>query len=290
MGGRGRAARAAQVVLVLLVLAGLGAGLAAGISSALGIRTEPKVVPVETPVPAPPREAVPPPRLTRIDAPDTLRVRTALAELGEATSVKTRGRARLVVRITRAGAPDDQDDTYRLSGTPSGSPSDSRSGTPSGSPSGTGTPSGDGTRLRITAATEAGAVRGIYDLARAARAARPLTERLGETVSSRLPFRMVDLGAAGVRPDPAEWAGGADYSHYSRAFADVLLPEAPYIDQSRLPAARASVLEYAEHTLAQGYTTSSPCSPGAWRGSWASPRSSASRRRSRRGPRTPAGR
>ena len=256
MGVRRRGARGVQrgvqVVVVLLVLSGIGAGLAAGISSALGIRTEPKVVPAEDLSPAAPREAVAPPRITAIDAPDTPRIALALAELRDATLGATtdaattdasadetagatsgegvRGRARLVVRVTGDAEVDPTEagaDTYRLTG------------------------SAD--RLRITAATETGAVRGIYDLAQAARAFRPLTEHLGETVTSRLPFRMVDLGAAGVDPDPAEWAAGTDYSHYSQAFADVLLPEAPYVDASKLTAARASVMEYVEHTLAQGY-------------------------------------
>jgi hypothetical protein len=64
---------------------------------------------------------------------------------------------------------------------------------------------------------------------------------------------MVDLGAAGVDPDPDQWRGGTDYSHYSRAFEDVLMPEAPYIDEAALPDARASVLDFAHHVLAQGY-------------------------------------
>ena len=64
---------------------------------------------------------------------------------------------------------------------------------------------------------------------------------------------MVDLGAAGVEPDPEQWRGGTDYSHYSRAFEDVFLDEAPYIDEAALADARASVLDYAHHVLAQGY-------------------------------------
>ena len=64
---------------------------------------------------------------------------------------------------------------------------------------------------------------------------------------------MVDLGAAGVDPDPDQWRDGTDYSHYSRAFEDVLLPEAPYVDEDALVDARRSVLDYAHHVLAQGY-------------------------------------
>ena len=91
--------------------------------------------------------------------------------------------------------------------------------------------------LTVTAASESGAVRAVYDLADAVRSGHPVTEHVGEEVSSRLPFRMVDLGAVGVTPDPAEWARGTDYSHASKAFADVVLPDAPYVDQTALAAA-----------------------------------------------------
>jgi murein DD-endopeptidase MepM/ murein hydrolase activator NlpD len=61
--------RGLQVVLTLLVLGALGAATAYGISSALGIRVEPKEVPAEVLRAAPPRESVAPPRV-RVTAPD----------------------------------------------------------------------------------------------------------------------------------------------------------------------------------------------------------------------------
>ncbi len=216
--------RTLQVAATLLVLGLLGGLVAAGISSALGIRVESKDVPVERLRPAPPREPVAPPRITSVDAPDGVRMQAAIDELADATAGDTAGTAALVVRH---GDGDRDDDSYRLTGTPE--------------------------RLRISADSETGAVRGVYDLAQAAWAHRSLAERLDERVTSRLPFRMVDLGAAGVDPDPEQWRGGADYSHTSRAFEDVFLPEAPYIDQAALAAARRSVLDFAHHVLAQGY-------------------------------------
>ncbi len=51
-------------------------------------------------------------------------------------------------------------------------------------------------------------MRGIYDLAAQIRAGRSVAEHLGEEVTSRLPFRMVDLGAVGVEPDPAAVGAG----------------------------------------------------------------------------------
>ena len=206
------------------ILGLLGAVMAAGISSALGIRVESKDVPVEQLQAAAPREPVVPPRIIRVDAPDGARMQAALDELDDATARETAGTATLAVRH---GEGDRADDSYRLTGSP--------------------------TRMRITAASETGAVRGVYDLAQAAWAQRPLTESVGQEVTSRLPFRMVDLGAAGVDPDPDQWRDGTDYSHYSRAFEDVLLPEAPYVDEDALVDARRSVLDYAHHVLAQGY-------------------------------------
>jgi len=209
---------------VAMVLGLLGGLIAVGISSSMGIRTEAKEVPEETLSVAPPRAAVAPPAFSRITVASSLRTRTAVAELRDATATDTKGRATLAVTH---GNGDDADDSYRLAGTP--------------------------TDLRVTADSETGAVRGIYDLAQAARESRSLTEHLGEKVTSRMPFRMVDLGAAGVDADASQWEGGEDYSHYSRAFEDVILPKAPYVDQAALPAARESVLRYVRHELAEGY-------------------------------------
>lgn len=211
---------------MLVVLGLLGAAVAAGISAELGIRTEGKQVPAEHLAVVAPTRASEPPRFTHIDAADDLRTRTAVAELRDAiaSAGSTQGTATLVVRH-RDGDADD--DSYRLTGT--------------------------ATRLRVEGASVSGAVRGVYDLALAAGEGRDLTADLGQRVTSRLPFRMADLGAAGVVPDPDQWRAGDDYSHNSRAFEDVMLPHAPYVDQAALRRARASVLTYAHHVLAEGY-------------------------------------
>jgi hypothetical protein len=200
--------RAMLAVVTVVVLVALGAGLGIVVGDALGIRTEPAtqmepsapVVPVSGPV-------VPAPEFTRIDAPPTVRVDVAVEDLADAAAdaSETEGAASLTVV---AGAGTDDDDAYRLTGTADA--------------------------LRIEAASETGAVRGIYDLAAQVRAGRSVAEHLGEQITSRLPFRMVDMGAVAVTPDPAEWRAGDDYSHASKAFADVLLPDPPYIDPESL--------------------------------------------------------
>ena len=55
-------------------------------------------------------------------------------------------------------------------------------------------------------------------------------------------------------PDPAEWSAGTDYSHASKAFADVILPTAPYVDEAALAKAYDDYDTFLRHSLANGYT------------------------------------
>jgi hypothetical protein len=219
--------RAVLAVVTIVVLVALGAGVGIVLGDALGIRTEPATqmqpaapaVSVVTP-------EVAPPEFTEIDAPPTVRVDVALEELADAVlaAPETSGAASLTVV---AGTGDTADDTYVLSGSPGA--------------------------LRIEAVSETGAVRGVYDLAAQVRAGRAVTERLGEQVTSRLPLRMVDMGAVAVQPDPAEWEPGTDYTHASKAFADVLQPEEPFIDEEALAEAYDDFDVFVRHSLANGY-------------------------------------
>lgn len=221
--------RGILAVVTIIVLLALGVGLGAVVSDALGIRTE-FAQQMQPAAPATPAVAasVPAPRFTTVDAPEGPRFDAALEELLDAAADASE-RAGDTSLVVVAGDGDDADDTYRLSGSESD--------------------------LRIEAESTTGAVRGLYDLASQIRAGRSVTEHLGDEVSSRLPFRMVDMGAVGVKPDPAEWESGTDYSHASKAFADVLLPEAPYIDQDALDEAFADFDLFVRHSLANGYNT-----------------------------------
>ena len=219
--------RGILAVVTAVVLVALGVGLGVVVGDALGIRTEP----AEQMSPAAPTApdlgpAVPAPRFTAIEAPDGARYDAALESLRDAAAeaFAREGDATLTV-VVGEGDPDDE--TYRLAGTASA--------------------------LRIEAAGESGAVRGIYDLAEQIRTGEAVTEHLGEEVTAALPFRMVDMGAVGVEPDPAAWEPGTDYSHASKAFAEVLLPEAPYIDEEALADAFADFDEFIRHSLANGY-------------------------------------
>lgn len=219
--------RGILAVVTSVVLVALGLGLGVVVGDALGIRTEPAAQ-MEPAAPTPPDlgEPVPAPRWTTIDAPEGLRFDAAIDSLLEATAAASAREGDTSLTVV-AGDGDDSDDTYRLTGTPGA--------------------------LRVEAASVTGAVRGIYDLASQVRTAQPVTEHLGEEVTSELPFRMVDMGAVGVEPDPAAWEPGTDYSHASKAFAQVLLPEAPYIDEEALAEAYADFDEFVRHSLANGY-------------------------------------
>lgn len=223
----------AAVTAVVLIALGLGLGVVVG--DALGIRTEPAfqmepAAPTSVEVAAP----VAPPSLGQVRAPDTLRIDAALGELRDAIEVapERQGTVALTVAVMREESSSDEGgsaepDGYRLTG--------------------------DAAAMRIEADAEAGATRALYELAAQVRAAAPLTDLLGEHAPSRLPFRMVDMGAVGVEPDPAAWEPGTNYSHASEAFAQVLLPEAPYIDEAALDEAFADFDVFIRHSLANGY-------------------------------------
>lgn len=219
--------RGILAVITAVVLLGLGLGLGVVVGDALGIRTEPstQMSPADPVVPAVP-EAAPAPAFTTIDAPDTPRVAAAVDELRDAaaSAAAKEGEASLTVM---PGGGDGADDSYTLDG--------------------------DASALRIVAAGEAGAARGVYDLAEAIRVGRPLTDLVGDHPASALPLRMVDLGAVGVDPDPAQWESGTDYSHVSRAFEDVYLSEPPYIDQAELAEAYDDWEGFLRHSVANGY-------------------------------------
>ncbi|WP_347978234.1 hypothetical protein [Microbacterium sp. ProA8] len=220
--------RGILAVVTAIVLLAMGAGVAFVVGDALGIRTEPAAqMQSQAPVVAAATDAAAPPEITAVDLPTTERVDVAMDELLDAVAdaPARAGTASLAVEILGADAGDEADG-YTLDG--------------------------DAAALRIQAESEAGATRAIYDLAGRVRAAQPLTDLLGTHAASRLPLRMSDLGAVGVTPDPAEWESGDDYSHASKAFAAVIQPEAPYIDETALAAAFEDFDGFLRHSLANG--------------------------------------
>lgn len=222
-----RARRPILLGVTALVLLGLGTGTAVALDDALGIRSEPSEVPTESVTPIGASPYVAPPRFTTVsvDAEST-QIAAAVDELGAAVDDASvvDGEATLTVSVGQGAL----DDAYELREVPGG--------------------------FEVVSASEQGAARGVYDMAATIRDGRSVTELIGGVRTSALPFRMVDLGAVGVTPDEGEWLPGTNYSHNSGAFADVLLADAPYIDDAAIAEARDDFDTYARHVAAEGYT------------------------------------
>src|SRR5215207_4907263 len=221
-----RTRRGVLAGVALTVLVALGAGVAVVLGDELGIRSEPADIPAESLLAAGETPTVAPPVFTHVIAPASARMDLAVSELRDAVADASTTEGTAALQVVVDDGPD-SDESYRVEGSPEA--------------------------LRIVAASEAGAALGVYDLAAAARDGRAVDEHLGETVDSRLGFRMVDLGAVGVTVDKPAWVAGDDYSHNSKAFADVILADAPYIDEAALEVARADFELYVRHALAEGY-------------------------------------
>ena len=147
--------RPVLVGIALAVLLALGFGVAYVIGDELGIRSEPADIPAESLTAMPATPTVAPPEFTGIAAPATARLDLAVDELRAAVAEAeaTDGTATLDVVVGEGPA---DDETYRLEG--------------------------DANALRIVAAGETGAVRGVYDLAAAVRDRRSVTEQIGWTI------------------------------------------------------------------------------------------------------------
>ena len=173
--------------------------------------------------------AVPAPRVHRASTPRDGRASTSPSKSLRGCRGRRRPSAR--ARHPSPSSPargDDADETYRLTGTADA--------------------------LRIEAASETGAVRGIYDLAAQVRAGRSVAEHLGEEVTSRLPFRMVDMGAVGVDARPGRVGGGR------RLLARVEGVRRRAAARRRRTSTRTSLAEayddfdeFIRHSLANGY-------------------------------------
>ncbi|MET0296845.1 MAG: hypothetical protein ABW024_05560, partial [Microbacterium sp.] len=228
--------RGILAVVTAVVLLALGAGIGVVVGDALGIRTEAsaQMTPAEPVVPLV-AATVPAPLISIGDVPDDPRIALAAETVKDAARAasETSGAATLAVRIEEPWvapvfpAGSGARDSYRLDAAPDS--------------------------LTIVAATEEGAVRGLYDIAKAVRTGEDVTALAGAHAASALPFRMVDLGAVGVDADPAQWADGTDYSHVSRAFEDVYLEDAPYIDEAALSEAREDWETFLARSLENGY-------------------------------------
>ncbi|WP_246613242.1 hypothetical protein [Paractinoplanes bogorensis] len=104
--------------------------------------------------------------------------------------------------------------------------------------------------LTLTAAGEAGAVAGLYDVAAAIRAGRALPS--GQ-VAPRLGLRLTDVGSVGRVADVPEWRDGTDYSLNTDIVTSALLPEAPWVSPDAVDRIGREFRQFIDHSAAQGY-------------------------------------
>ncbi|WP_293780580.1 hypothetical protein, partial [uncultured Aeromicrobium sp.] len=106
-------------------------------------------------------------------------------------------------------------------------------------------------RWVLHARTAGGAAQGLVALADRIRSGRE--PWVTTVLAPALGLRMVDLGAVGVQAAESHWHGGEDYTHASRAFEDVLLPDAPYVDREALERHRPGFERFVRQAIAHGY-------------------------------------
>jgi hypothetical protein len=110
-----------------------------------------------------------------------------------------------------------------------------------------------GWKLAITGGSPMGNVYGMYWLADALRGG--YTERelihINRTIDPAFRYRLVDMGAVGIVPDPAAW--GHDYLHHTHAFQDAVLLTEPYVDERNFSRISEEFRTYLQRVLSYGY-------------------------------------
>ena len=114
------------------------------------------------------------------------------------------------------------------------------------------------TRTSPTAATLSGSSRGLVNgLHRIADVLRSggdwATLADGVARKPALQYRFLDTGAVGVEPDPTAYKLQDDYAHTSGALANVVLPQAPWIDDAALAKTTGDWHAFVDRALTYGY-------------------------------------
>ncbi|MBL7257624.1 hypothetical protein [Paractinoplanes lichenicola] len=196
-------------LVVVVVLLALGAGMAYGLNAGLRLSWEPVQVMPEPSAVAPARPLVEP----AVGA-VTMNRRTGRLDLA-ARAVTAAGGGDGVLKVVVTG--DGSDESYRLDG------------------------------LTLTAATEAGAAAGLYDVADALRSKRALPSG---RVAPALGLRLTDAGSVGREPEPWDTT---DYSLNTDIVTGALLPSAPWVDAAAVERIGAQFRQFIDHSAAQGY-------------------------------------
>lgn len=220
-------AAVAYAVLALLI----GQVAAAGLNDVLAISFGPKALPTEPVLPAATEVSTAPVGLDSIAMPDGYADDTLLAQALDRLAAAVAGRTGTSPAVVSGAEADFV--VAEDAGVPAGGYRLSRQG--------------------VAASDRNGLADGLFAAALAIEAGRGLPDVSADPVVADLPYRYVDMGAVGVRPDPEAWSAQDDYSHNSGAFAEVILAAPPYVDPTGMARARADWEQYVDHIRAYGY-------------------------------------
>ncbi|MDO5500524.1 MAG: hypothetical protein Q4F67_12685, partial [Propionibacteriaceae bacterium] len=229
--GHGLGLGAAVVTVIGLVV---GAALAGQLSNALAIRFENKTVPTEEPAAADHLDITPLAPLGALTAAPTIadHPRTQLAERLLREAVADREPLTTAAPVAIELDLTDPDQQEILPGSEEAYLIDVSDST-----------------VTIRAASALGATNGLFRIV----AGHDWRDLATPLVTPALGDRFVDTGAVGVRPDPAAYRAQDDYQHSSGALEDVVLPDAPYVDQAALERVRGEWREHVDQAVAYGY-------------------------------------
>jgi hypothetical protein len=112
-----------------------------------------------------------------------------------------------------------------------------------------------GDRVDVAAPDLQGLAAGLFQLADHVDAGLGLDDVAAEprTVAPALDKRFVDTGAVGMTADPTLYAPQDDYVHASGVLSDVVLDEAPWLDEARLAEIDAEWRTYIDRMVSYGY-------------------------------------
>ena len=231
--------RALSLTITAVVLLGLGALVAQGVSGALGISFKPVTAPAEHPTAAQAQPAAPVPALATVAVPQDKRV--ALAAQAVAAALTSRGAAAPATVASSAAAPagldvrivapfPGGDEAFRLSSRADGG-------------------------LTLEAGGPAGAAAGLYTVADRIRSGETVLSAgdNGKVVSPRLGLRLVDLGAVGLEPTRQQFVDGTSYNLNTDVVGSAVLPRAPWVDQAAVATISAQYRQFVDHALTLGY-------------------------------------
>ena len=253
-----------SVAIALVVSLALGAAVAAGVGSALGLRYADSDVPIEHAEAAPEQAVAPAPEIDTIATPADRRLELAATAVADALVARGRPRPAATRQPGAAGRTLRAVTTDHLAGATSAEAFQVTT-EPNGS-------------MTVTGASVVGAAAGLYTIADRIRSgtdpatgapqlplimdgsapgdapdADPSMINGGDIVEPRLGLRLTDVGSVGREADVAAFRAGDDYSLNTDIVGGALLPDAPWVDPAAVARISDEFQDFVDHSLRQGY-------------------------------------